>query len=606
MSETTTSATSFFDYLESRHVVFNYRMHDFLYRHQGPCPQVSRDHPFGQAPEVLNIPDEEWADWRENVEEYYVSNAVKFGLDASAFSIEHFTESGLVGYAEIDDPAFTETLSEGLYSKFLCPTLDPIDVNRFGPFLTAPDHDQYEYFKSDYSCMLVIEQPWSDEFVAPTVVLLRRPKNGDPYAYQVLCIALAYWDSDKFVWLRAPLTPKDGEAWRLAKYFVLQGAAHRINLIDHTEVHFPEDAINAITKTVLPSSNLVLQLLHPHFRLTLPVNNTVLEGQRSLISRRTWYPWSPFVAKGKEVRKLLPFGWYGSRYAFTEVNSAYPPYQFALAPRALPSRYGAFIAAYHAPIRAFVRNVVEQLPPDDDEHTDWIEIQSWAAQISSWLPGFPAWTQFLARTPTERAQALETLADTLAMVILNAAVVHSGDHATLHKMVNEKPVPFILRVPPPRAPDAKLPIAERTQAIIAEIEQTIENGLRKAIGATLEELVAKAIDSVGSAVAERLTMLCWPTDLIYARMADLLFYRPHNVTLLIDCDYDFPQPSGKKTGPLWDAVAQFQADLRTVAAEQAPFAKQYGFPLLEPPPDAPDDDKPRIAVEECIGAGIQY
>src|SRR2546425_777159 len=494
MEDPTTPSTSFFDYLESRHVVFKYRIDDFLYGHQGPCPQVSRDPPFGQAPEVLSIPPEEWADWRENVDEYYLSNAVKFGLDAASFSIEHFMRSGLVGYAEIKDDEFTETLSEGLYSKFLCPTLDPVDLKRFAPFLTAPE--RFEYFKSDYSCISVIEHPWSDEFVAPTVVLLRRPKGGDPYAYEVVCIALGYWDADKFVWLRTPLTPSDGEAWRLAKYFVLQGAVHRINLIDHTEVHFPGDAINAVTKTVLPKTNLVLQLLQPHLRLTLPVNNTVLEGQRSLISRRTWYPWSPFVAKGREVRKLLPFGWYGSRYASQEPNSAYPPYRFALEPRAIPSRYGAFIAAYHEPLRAFVRKVVEQLPPDDDAHTDWIEIQSWAAQISAWLPEFPPWSAFLARTPAERAQALETLADTLAMGILNAAVVHSGDHSTLHKMVNERPVPFVLRAPPPRSADAKLPIAERTRAIVAQIRQAFEEGIRDIAGETVEHFVDTVLEKL--------------------------------------------------------------------------------------------------------------
>ena len=97
-------------------------------------------------------------------------------------------------------------------------------------------------------------------------------------------------------------------------------------------------------------------------------------------------------------------------------------------------------------------------------------------------------------------------------------------------------------------------------------------------------------------------MLCWPTDLIYARMADLLFYRPHNVSLLIDCDYEF----AKTSGPLSEAVAAFQVDLRKVAAAQAPIAERYGFPLLEPPADASPEEKQRIATEECIGAGIQY
>jgi hypothetical protein len=572
MSRTSTPSDSFLDYLESRHVAFQYQIDDFLYGHQGPCPQVARDHPFGQAPEVLNIPPEEWADWQTNVGDYYRRNAEKFGLDAAAFSAEHFLKSGLVGYAAVDDADFSGILGEGLYSKFLCSTLDEIDQKRFAPFLSQPD--RYEYFKSDYSCMSVIVKPWPSEYVAPTVVLLRRPRT-DPYGYEVVCIVLSYWDDAQhsFVELPAPLVPTDGEAWRLAKYFALQGAIHRINLIDHTEVHFPSDTINAITKTDLPKRNLVFQLLQPHFWLTLPVNNSVLESPRSLINRTTWYPWSPFVARGDEVRKLLPFGWYGSNYYFKQPNSAYPVYRFQLKLREQPSRYGAFIAAYHAPIRAFVRRVVEQLPPDDDTHTDWIEIQGWAEHISAWLPGFPSWSDFLARTPGERGAALETLTDTLTMIILNASVVHSGDHTLLHKMMDERPVPFILRVPPPRT---------------ASHRST--------------DMLDKTMSSIAEFLPGRLTPLCWPADLIYARMADLLFYRPHNASLLIACDYAFKSGAG----PLSEAVSAFQVALRQVAASQQDSSQRYGFPLLEPPAGSTGDERSDIAQQKCIGAGIQY
>ena len=36
---------------------------DFLYGHNGPCPQIARDHPFGQVPEILDIPEQETIDW---------------------------------------------------------------------------------------------------------------------------------------------------------------------------------------------------------------------------------------------------------------------------------------------------------------------------------------------------------------------------------------------------------------------------------------------------------------------------------------------------------------------------------------------------------------
>jgi len=127
-----------------------------------------------------------------------------------------------------------------------------------------------------------------------------------------------------------------------------------------------------------------------------------------------------------------------------------PAYRFQLKPYDLPSRYGAFITAYHAPIRAFVRKVVEQLPADDDTHTDWIEIQSWAEHISAWLPGFPSWSDFLARTPEERSSAL---GDTNRHVSDDHSECVGDSRCGSHfaaQADERKTCPVILRVPPPR------------------------------------------------------------------------------------------------------------------------------------------------------------
>ena len=138
--------------------------------------------------------------------------------------------------------------------------------------------------------------------------------------YELVAIALARKNdaTGQFAYARDLVFDKAthsvGTAWWLAKYFVLQGAIHRINLVDHIKVHFPGDTINAVTKSVLPRWHLINQLLVPHFRLTLPVNNTVLEGQRSIINRDTWYPWSPVTARGDEIRKLIPLAWAGGDY----------------------------------------------------------------------------------------------------------------------------------------------------------------------------------------------------------------------------------------------------------------------------------------------------
>ena len=60
----------------------------FLDGHMGPWPRPSRDHPFGLAPAIYKIPDEEWADWNKYVGSYYRDNVAQFGVKAAALSIK--------------------------------------------------------------------------------------------------------------------------------------------------------------------------------------------------------------------------------------------------------------------------------------------------------------------------------------------------------------------------------------------------------------------------------------------------------------------------------------------------------------------------------------
>jgi len=542
---------------------------DFMYGHEGPWPQPSRDHPFGQAPGIYNIPQKEWDDWKQYVAKYYLENAAPFGI-RSAETAMHATREHAMEYAPLSDEDFNRLMSEGLYSKFLSP-LDPREEKLFAAFIT--DKDRFEYWKSDYSCMRVVRNTHPGEAAAASVALLRRPKNDDGFNYEVVAFQLQHWDQDAKKFVESPIfTKDDGEAWRVGRYFVLQGAIHRINLIDHTEVHFPPDALNAITKTVLPKQNLVLRLLLPHLWLSLPVNNTVLEGQRSLINRNTWYPWSPFVAKGDEVRRLLPFGWYGSDYYaaknapddpakdpyFDAPNSAYPAYTFDPKPAVLPSRYGVFLNAYLQPVRKFVRGVVEHM-----SERDWIEVSYWADHIAIWLPGFPAGDALVTiGDGGKRTFAHDLLADALAYVIWNASVRHAADHQTLHEMVDGRqvkqpdgsmkvvvppmPVPFVMRVKPPLAKDYKLTPTSFDRGDLRITEK---------FEAFVEYLMHN-------------TPLCWPTDIVHAQWADLLFYVPHNsrrlMDLGVDANGDPEQNYAFDTPALAALVEQFQVDLRGV------------------------------------------
>jgi hypothetical protein len=678
---------------------------EFLYPSDGPWPESSFDYPYGQAPQVMNIPADEQRDWARNIGRYYTDNAVgtfynrsPFGVAAARYAGTDLTQNGISGYAEISDDDFIGLICEGLYSKFLS-QLDPQDVALFGlkPDDTAPD-SPYEYFKSDYRCMMVVQDTWPGEYACPTIVLVRRKRGdarryADQGAYELMAIAVArrpdplpplpfvYEFPQDLVFSRALHGELPG--WFLAKYFVLQGAAHRINLIDHVKVHFPPDTINALTKTILPKWHLVHQLLEPHFRLTLPVNNTVLEGQRSLINRDTWYPWSPFVAMGNEIRKLFPFAWagaayYGDKYYGKDAaqlgrNSSYLPFRYSTNPDGMPvgdgptqlvpnfigmdcSRYGAFLKSYYDPILKFVTEALQELgdPAGQDPKSQvaWLEVQHWAHEIATLVPGFPDEQGILA--PGE-------LARVCAMVIWNAAVVHSSDHTTLHLMMDCKPVPFVLRVPPPTQRDAV-------------IEETIESALgpnvAKYLGAGLAEVlkawereglkeklegwaVEKLLSDIGKIkLSHKEIPLCWPTDLMYARLADLLFYRPHNTTLLYDCEYAFERTQlteeEQALEKLWLAAGRpvltteqkqrLQTLRRTLqealdavndkyyAPDGTPRDPQtgnpdyhddtdaamahlnrYGFPKLRPgTAEQADGVGEMLRREACIGAGVQY
>jgi hypothetical protein len=664
-----------------------YEASEFLYPHDAPWPQASFDYPYGQAPQVMNIPAEEMADWAATIGKYYKDKAMgslthptPFGVAAVEFARDNFHGNGVSGYAPLDDQDFLELICEGLYSKFLS-RLDPQDEALFDLSNLLSDHsDEYEYFKSDYRCMMVVQKTWPTEHALPTVAVVRRPRSGPRYvdqgAYQLVAVAIgrqrddgSYEFTPDLVFNREDHT--EHAAWWIAKYFVLQGAIHRINLIDHVKVHFPPDTINAVTKTVLPRWHLLQQLLLPHFRLTLPVNNAVLEGDRSLINRDTWYPWSPFVAKGSEIRKLFPFAWAGARYYTDEKNSSYPAFRYSLDPLSSPdpddpqrrienfigmdcSRYGAFVLGYYAPILEFARAVVDQLPdpPSSTQRHDdvqWLEIQHWAHEISRMLPGFPDQDAICSK---------DTLARVCAMVIWNAAVVHSADHTTLHKMMNEKPVPFVIRVQPPRTSDQAVeagPAAAPGADAAAQLgtllpglgEKLQKHGFIAAIAGHVVEGLEDVIG--GTKLKGNRVPLCWPTDLVYARMADLLFYRPHNTSLLYDCPYAFEAEALTTEERAWQAADRpvldearrarlraarqaFQAALDKVnalyyAADGTPLEpppagvnthsdtdramshlNRYAFPKLRPgSAEAADAGvNEMLRLEACLGAGVQY
>jgi hypothetical protein len=568
-----------------------YEPGDFLYGDHGPWPVMPNPKYGDVAPEVLRcdqpelhhcIPAKESTDWDTNLGTYYKKNvydpdhplnfkfpfprnAIDYAAEILGVQLDWVEKHGILAeflgwlgtgirppglldtylhpYPELSDDTFTKLIAHGVLSKLLS-LLDEPDKKMFQSFLNDRNR---EFWKCDLTHMRVVRtliDSKPQEHVAPAIVLLSRPTSPiGNYEFKVACIALFVQSQrggpyDKTV----ILGPTDGEPWQLAKYFALQGALIRLNLIDHTMVHFPSDAINAITKSTLPKSNRVLQLLLPHLRLSLPVDNSVLEGKYSLLNRTWTYPYSPYPAAGDEIRKLFPFYWQGSETASESAeswalgrNNAFPPYKFRTEPRAIPSRYGTFLNAYYKPILNFATGVVKSIPTDD---RDCEAISFWADHVTSWIPGFPD-----GKTIYKNG---DLLAKTCAAIIWNGAIVHTADHWLMHQMFEQKrPTPYIMRVPPPGSP---FPLEYPPTAYLVH-------------------------------------------DVFPARLCDLMFFMPHSTTLLSAFKYEF----ANDLGPL---IEKFRKDMIYVDDEMHKQFPEFGIKLY------PDDK--HDPAKDCFAAGVQF
>ena len=110
---------------------------------------------------------------------------------------------------------------------------------------------------------------------------------------------------------------------------------------------------------------------------------------------------------------------------------------------------------------------------------------------------------------------------------------------------------------------------------------------------------------------------------LYSHMTDLLFYLPHNTSLLYDCPYAFdpPGPAPYPYRPTLDpgqvqAVKAAHDDFQKALDKwhdtyfALGFLDQMGIPNLHQPGDLnakdKEQDKANFRAYRCIAAGIQY
>lgn len=430
---------------------------------RGPWPQPAPGFPDRAAPAVVHLPKSEKSDWDKHVGYRYVRQVVTETPKAFLWARKHH------GVKPVSDARFVEILCDGIVSKFLTPTLEAVDRARFAAQLEGDAAivlgEGERFLKSDFSPMIFVKSD-ADSATAPTVVLFRHRADG---SNEVLAIAVV----DRV------FTPGDGHAWELAKLFALQGAGIVTTLLMHPLLHFPTDAVNAITKTLLPDGHVLKQLLLPHFRLQLGVDDAVLHGGGTVL--RPGYVYSPYPGSFDEHLQLVSTLWRGYEYDDGTPNRAYPPYSFPLAPRAIHSPYGTFLEKYWRTIYELVNDVVAKIPVGDR----WV--REWAHHVSFWTTGFP---------DEDAIFEGDTLARALTSIIADVSVGHSADHY-LYSEVDIQEVPFILRLPVPTS--RNMPAFDRSKA----------NNV---------------------------------VDTMKYKMCMKMFFNVYNVALLADVDYGFTDP----------------------------------------------------------------
>lgn len=458
----------------------------FLYDRKGPWPQPSPTEPLGTSAEVVHLPWQEQLDWQWHIGLRYFRDLLIWG------PISCLRTLGFRSLPEIDDGAMADVLVRGIYSRFLSP-LDPVDVDTFrGKY---DPNDGATYYKLDFTPIESVD-PYSGMFVASTVTLVRRP---DPEKDAITLVAIAV-GKDRLV-----LVPGDGDAWQLAKYFILQGCSYGTLFTGHPNVHFPYDSINAITKSSIPTHHLIFKLLIPHLRFSLVLDNAVLQSKGSVISNVRSTIYDPFTAKADAG--LMAF--FVAGHNGLKGNSAYPRYLYPSKRddfRLPPTRYGQFMREYFEPFHELATAVVAEM---SDEELSYAE--EWSRWIQTWIETFPR--LHFRHAPEKREESKRQLVFALAVALWDVSVVHSTDHQDFAANVPVEYKCFRLRRAPPAA--TKIDPLDRK---------------------TLNRRV----------------------DIFKSTLAHRMFFAPTTVTRLVDVDYRF------ESNTLRAAQTAFKERLRAV------------------------------------------
>ncbi len=486
---------------------------DYLYDRMGPWPQPNQA--LDLWPLVVHLPKEERRRFFWNIELRYLRQALFYTPVALWYAWRN------PGLSPLSDAELADCMCVRSFSKFMFKA-DKTDIQKFLPNFEMnrlkPDKD---YYITDLYLMRHIPTQ-NGQYIATTVTLFEDQDNNllrfKPMGMYVESVPEKGQERTQ-----ATIYPEDGNAWELAKYYALMGCAYRIVFSIHSTLHFPMDALNAITKSILPKKNLVQKLLLPHLAYSLELDLTVQTTKSSPIKNHQEYPYTGVTGTADQIAGLFE----DAHKGVPGREKAYPPFHFQLEPVSeSKSEYYFFQMEYYYCINRFVEKVLTRLTEEDKSYLKpWaryiapfinkhIEVEGFGHLQSDPLTHFPYEHEILGQYGDENL-----LCKLLTMIIWDLTVGHAGDHYDFAMMYMAR-MPMRLRIPPPAS-------------------RNIPDFNRKKLRTFV--------------------------DTYKHRLEWKMFYMPTNVSLLYNTDYGFTDPT------LQQYNREFQEDL--IATEKAIIQK---------------------------------
>ncbi len=482
----------------------------FLYQRLGPWPQPCPSYPMDQAPEVLNIPPIETQLWNATIGMRYLQTLTSFPAQASAKAVAD-------GSTPIPpDDEFVRMMTKSVYSRFLKNTADNTWVSDFGAMVVIEKQTLTNTYCHAVSCTFTLT---GKQF---TIEQINFPEASG-----------------------APLVvTKNDPAWNLAKAYALQGAAYYTLFVTHPALHFPMDSVNAITKSAVPHTHPLFQLLYPHTSYTLALDNAVLEGENTIVNNHapgTWF--DPLTGNGYEIRRLFNVGYKGR----VDHPGVYPAFDYMQPWMDTSTPYGACLKVYYKPFFTFCSTVADLIHRESPNDT---YVARWAKYISSNVEGFPN---------EQKIFNPGVLANVMAIYMWDVSVSHGADHYSFANDIA------------PKGGDATTPPLAAWKF------------LRIRRPAPTSKSDGADVKVVGD--------LCTPDDLYRTEMAQEMFFKSSTIPpSLFDTHYAFTSKE------LLDAQKVFHDDLALAAAKVTEIMDNF----MQLKPDA------NYAYSNTIPASIQY